>query len=102
MIGQQETAAGSTLRRMVLALAVAAVMAAMVMALAVPAFAAPGAPGNPNSLAATSGLPNDGHNFGHCQSSGGTLGEPAEVANPSNGNPPHSQSDGFGILCPKQ
>ena len=41
MLGQQEKAvAGSTLRRMVLALATAAVMALLVMALAVPAFAA--------------------------------------------------------------
>ena len=41
MMGQQQTVAGSTLaRRMVLALAIAAVMALLVMALAVPAFAA--------------------------------------------------------------
>ena len=41
MLGQQEKAvAGSTLRRMVLALATVAVMALLVMALAVPAFAA--------------------------------------------------------------
>ena len=40
MMGQQQTVAGSTLlRRMVLALAIAAVMAAMVLATTAPAFA---------------------------------------------------------------
>ena len=42
-MGQQQTVAGSTLlRRMVLALAIAAVMALLVMASAAPAFAASG------------------------------------------------------------
>ena len=41
MIGQQETVAGSTLRRIVLALAIAAVMALLVItSAAAPAFAA--------------------------------------------------------------
>jgi hypothetical protein len=43
MMGQQQTVAASTfLRRMVLALAIAAVMALLVMASAAPAFAASG------------------------------------------------------------
>jgi hypothetical protein len=50
MMGQQQTVAGSTLRRLILALATAVVMALLVMALAVPAFArsdrVPEEPGN--------------------------------------------------------
>ena len=42
MMGQQQTVAGSTVRRMILALAIAAVMALLLGALAVPAFAASG------------------------------------------------------------
>ena len=97
-MGQQQTmrATGGALRRICLALALAALMVAMAMATAVPALAAPGKPG-PNSYEPLfdKGGTEENFNFGHCQSSSAKNKGPA--SDNKAGNP--SFNDGAAVVC---
>ena len=99
-MGQQQTmrTTGGALRRICLALALAALMVAMAMATAVPALAAPGRPG-PNSFEPLfdKGGQDETLNFGHCQSSSAKNLGPA--SDTKAGNPSFNDGD-FGLCSP--
>ena len=69
-MGQQETVAGSVLRRIVLALLVAALMAAMMVVMAMPALAKNSGPSTPHN-SSTSGPPVE--SFGSAEDSSSVL-----------------------------
>ena len=70
-MGQQQTVAGSALRRIILALAIVAVMATMAVSMAAPAFAAGGTPGWPAGGSYQNNVNGSGHGNSPINDTGG-------------------------------